>query len=119
MSAVHTVTVEVDEDGTPWRFEFACSGGDSDRCRQWCAEDTNCEECSWEVHRWEPVPYCREITWLDGCGAHDTYIGADDGEPIPARSGRIDIEWDGDGYLWRYAEPTPVVATAATHGGEE
>jgi hypothetical protein len=126
VTAEHTVTVEADDDGTPYAFQFACTGGPDDVCHQWCAEGCD-EECigggiilsaaSVEPnaqaplagHRWEPMPpdgrSCRVVDWLDAAGAADTY--ADEDEPHRPGTHRIAEEWTGDDYMWSYADPVP------------
>ena len=120
MTAVHTVDVEI-EDGVAIMFTFVCSGNDSSPCRMWCAD--GCEETCTERpvvgdpdlvaqapvdgHRFVPLrpPTCRVADWLNACDGDDTY-GADYVDE-PHRAGRHAIveEWDGDSYLWTYAEP--------------
>lgn len=115
MSAVHTVTVQADpDDGTPSWFglTFACSGGPEDTCRQWCAEGCE-EECfRYGEHRWAPLnpPYYRVVEWLDAVGSEETYAGDD--ESLRVGTHRIEEEWTGDDYLWRYAELAPRVSDA-------
>jgi hypothetical protein len=130
VTAAHTVTVELDGDGTPGLVRFGCTGGPADECHQWCAE--GCEEqCDgmpirlWspgqdapelvaqapaQGHRWEPMPpdgaSCRLVDWLDGTGDwRDTYDGEDYDAPQPLRPGThvIAVYWDGDDYTWHYA----------------
>lgn len=113
----HRVEVELDDDGAPLFVRFTCDAPDGSLCRSWC---TVCEEeCSGtpilgpveliaqatiDGHPYEPVPYCRIVEWLDAAGWDETH---DEDEPLRPGAEPIEDEWDGDSYLWHYAEPEP------------
>jgi len=138
VTAVHYADVTLDADGTVESVRFTCAGGPADLCHQWCAE--GCEELCYgtpirlwspgqdvpeliaqapaQGHQWEPMPpdgsSCRVVDWLDASGDwRDTYAGEDQDTP-QLRAGRhvITEEWDGDNYLWSYAEDLLVVTDA-------
>jgi hypothetical protein len=135
MSAQHRL--DLAEPGTFMGARVICLGGPADMCQQWCAE--GCEEQCYETpilsgaqielvaqapidgHRWEPTGSCGIADWLDAGDLAETYTGDDDiwqwdddGETQPGiRSGLIDVSWDGEDYLWDYAEPAPQSGRAA------
>lgn len=120
----HAVEVEVEEfdDGSSSAtvVRFTCSAPAGSLCRSWCVECE--EECSatpilreveqvaqapLDGHRYEPVPYCRVVEWLGAGDAGDREELHADDEPLRPGARPIEEEWDGDGYLWRYAVPEP------------
>lgn len=137
MSVEHFVEVELDDTGDPLVVRFVCTGGPDDRCRQWCAE--GCEEYCLDPprstpadplyfppgtvivtgHRWANTGSCREVDWVDAVGWRDSgWVNEPDegGEremmTTDLRPGRhlIELDWDGDDYIWRYATPVEVKA---------
>lgn len=103
--------------------EESCNGGLPIR---WTANGPGVElvaQAPVDGHRWEPTPRigessCREMDWLDAVGWQDTGW-VDDPDPgvgerevavRDLRDGRhrIEIEWTGDDYVWRY--PAAVVS---------
>lgn len=131
MTAEHYAEAEVLEDGYA-SVRFVCTGGPEDECHQWCAEgcEETClggaiilSGAELELvaqapalgHRWEPMPpdgsSCRIVDWLDAVGWQDTgWVEEPDagGERevthADLRPGlhRIEEEWTGDDYIWRY-----------------
>jgi hypothetical protein len=136
VTALHYADVELDGDGEPWLVRFVCTGSPEEVCRQWCAE--GCEEaCYGEPirlwphdeelvaqappagHRWEPYSKdgtsCRIVDWLDAVGWEETgWVDDGNGDRevtvVDLRPGRhrIEEEWTGDDYIWRY--PAEVTA---------
>lgn len=116
--APHTVEVELDEDGDVRALGFACTAPEGSLCRSWC---TVCEEtCSAtpilgpveqvaqapvDGHPYEPVASCRVVDYLDAADWPED-VHAED-EPLRPGVHPIEEEWDGDTYLWRYADPEP------------
>lgn len=118
MSALHYVDVDLTDPDWP-TVTFVCTGGPVDHCRQWCAE--GCEEycLDFRSHRWADTGSCREMGWLNAIGWQDSgWIDEPDkggereittADLHPGRH-RIETEWTGDDYIWRYAaaaEATP------------
>lgn len=66
-----------------------------ERCDAW-GEAGQCEHES--IYR--DSGECRVLPWLESATWDETYSGA----PTQVRSGRVVVEWDGDGYTWHYAE---------------
>lgn len=111
----HFIDWRIDNAREPYA-RFRCTADVGAHCRAWCAE--GCEEfCShqprtaatWEDgtrvvvgHRWEDTGECRIVTWLENGGTPGELFMGDDETPV--RSGEIEVEWDGDCYLWQYAE---------------
>jgi hypothetical protein len=123
-----TYTIEVDEDsaGDLWVVRIVCHAAEDAICRCWCAE--GCEETCYgsriyvaaeppelvaqaptEGHRWAPIGSCRIVDWLEACGAEDSH---DEEEPLRPGTHPIEADWDGDMYVWRYAEPDAAVTDA-------
>lgn len=116
--APHTVEVDLDEDGAPRVARFACHEPEGALCRSWC---TVCDEtCAGtpilepveliaqapvDGHPYEPVSSCRFVDYLDAADWPEE-VHAED-EPLRPGVHPIECEWDGDTYLWRYAEPEP------------
>lgn len=122
----HYVEVEVEDAGTEDETlrvgSFTCDAPEGSLCRSWCAE--GCDEVCYgtpilggevEVvaqaplagHRWEPVPYCGVVEWLNGSDAYDREEAHGVDESLRPGVHPIEYEWDGDTYLWHYAEPEP------------
>lgn len=111
MTATHSVTVETDDDGTAHSHTFTCTGTAADECHQWCSQGCD-ESCPGPAtHRWEDTGECRILVWYDALDVSDTYADSED-DPWPNRSGRIEDEWTGDGYIWRYRDDAPTEAAA-------
>lgn len=131
MSAEHYAEVDLTDPDWP-TVRFVCTGDDADVCRQWCAEgcEEKClgddivlwpeltagEEAPDGIHRWEPTPAiggssCREMDWLGAVGWEDSGWTEDDDQITAAqlRPGRhrIETEWTGDDYIWRYPAEVP------------
>lgn len=95
---------------------FTCTAPIGATCRCWCTE--GCDEfCSGKPvygdpelvaqapvdgHRWADTGECRIVTWLENGGTPGELFMGEDDEPL--RSGWIETEWEGDCYLWQYAE---------------
>jgi len=110
----HRVEWRIDNACEP-RARFTCSAPLGAQCRSWCA--VGCEEICTDQptshrqedgtvivvgHPWEDSGECRIVTWLENGGTPgELYMGEDD-EPV--RDGPIETDWDGDAYLWQYAE---------------
>lgn len=123
----HFVEVTVEDEGTPDAFHtvqrFTCTAPAGSLCRAWCTEP-DCEEACHGtphlgeveliaqaptgLHRWEPVDYCRIVEWLGAGDAYDREELHAEDEPLRPGVHPIAEEWDGDTYLWRYAEPAEV-----------
>lgn len=130
MTVEHFIDVELDEDNYPSSVRFVCTGTADDICHRWCAEgceesctdshycETACEEpCGREgqPHRWEPISdgtSCRIVDWLDAVGWQDSGWHDDPelgdveitAEQLRPGRHRIEEEWTGDDYIWRYPE---------------
>ena len=132
----HLVEVDRNEDDELYVVRFVCKAAPDAVCRSWCADgcDEVCRARSVYVsaepvevaqapvdsHRFVPMdpPSCRVADWLNVGDAYDReelYAGIELDErnrPI-LRPGLqpIEEEWDGDSYLWSYAdeltEPEP------------
>jgi hypothetical protein len=116
----HRVEVEVDDDGSPEYLSFTCDAPEGSLCRSWC---TVCEEeCSGtpilgpvelvaqapvDGHPYAPVPYCRLVVWLGAGDTQDAIERHDEDEALRPGTHPIEVSWDGDEYLWHYAEPEP------------
>lgn len=123
----HLVEVEED-DGDLFVGRFVCEAVPDALCRSWCVECE--EECRARdvyvsdepdgtaarhapagAHRFVPMdpPTCRVVDYLNA-SAGDRFDSEElHAEDEPLRPGRHPIveEWDGDCYLWTYAEPDP------------
>lgn len=122
----HLAEVEED-DGELSVVRFVCEAAPDALCRSWCVDGCEDECVARDVyvshapdsiaaeqapdgaHRFVPMdpPTCRVVDYLGAGDAHDrAELHAED-EPL--RPGRHPIveEWDGDCYLWTYAEPEP------------
>lgn len=126
----HLVEVDTNEDGDLYVVRFVCQAADDAVCRAWCVE---CEEtCTARdvfvsaepdgtaarhapegAHRFVPMdpPTCRIADWLGAGDAYDReelYAGddLDERNRVILRPGLQPIEesWDGDSYLWEYAD---------------
>ena len=110
VAAVHSVTW--DHDGDRIHGRMVCSAGELADCRTSCAE--GCE--SWgdvsddgaahtlsdgTVHAMRPHEYCNVVEWIANGDVLETYY---DGADRPVHDGPVLISWDGDDYLWRYAD---------------
>lgn len=111
--SIHRIEWRIDNASEPYA-RFSCSAEIGAICRSWCA--VGCEEfCESQPrrlpqsdgttvvigHPWEDSGECRIVAWLENSGtAGELYSGDDE----PLRSGPIEYEWDGDAYLWQYAE---------------
>lgn len=137
MTAQHRL--ELAEPGSFAGARVVCLGTEEDLCRRWCAE--GCEEGCWhtplaaevelvaqapvEGHRWEPLGYCREATWLEAVGIEELHADPDgfpfdeDGAAqLGVRSGLIEISWTDDDYVWSYAEPAPPLLPVPVSAGQ-
>ncbi len=131
MTAEHYADADILADGYA-SVRFVCTGGDEDGCRQWCADgcEESClardivlwpdrvpvDRAPDDLHQWAPTPKigessCREMDWLDACGWQDSgWVddeeegGEREMEATDLRPGRhrIEVEWTGDDYIWRY-----------------
>ncbi len=106
--AQHLLTLTLNDWGVD--AKVTCLGGSDARCHQWCARCTEGqnEACSCT----DPTPLtdqgrCLPTEWLN----EDEVLACLDtiGVDTPARSGLIDIAWNGDSYSWTYAQ-TPTQA---------
>jgi hypothetical protein len=124
----HLIEVDRNEDGDLYVARFVCHAPPDALCRSWCVE---CEEtCTArtvyvatepldvaqappEGHRFAPMdpPTCRIVDWLGAGDAYDReelYAGddLDERNRVILRPGLRPIEesWDGDSYLWEYAD---------------
>lgn len=125
----HLVEVDRNEDDELYVVRFVCEAAPEALCRAWCAD--GCEEVCLartvyvaaeplllaqappEGHRFVPMdpPSCRVADWLNVGDAYDraelySGIEVDERGHVLLRPGRrpIEDEWDGDGYLWSYAD---------------
>lgn len=131
MSAQHRL--DLFEEGSLLAAKVVCLGGPEDECQQWCAEGCEeecretpilhpahkepCPQAPVDGHQWERIDHCRIAEWLehddlyDACQDPDDDLfewdEATDNQPR-LRSGLIDVEWDGETYLWSYAEEAVV-----------
>ena len=127
MTAQHRL--DLFEEGSLLAARVVCLGGPEDECQQWCAEGCE-EECYhtpilWPTvkppspmapidgHQYMPSGSCRFADWLNADDLYDACQDPDDDlfewdeetDSQPRlRSGLIDVEWDGETYLWQYAE---------------
>lgn len=118
----HLVEVEL-VDGEPTVARFVCTEPEGSLCRAWCVE---CEEqcvarsvyvaaepldpiaqAPVEGHRFAPIASCRIVDWLGAGGSGDMEELHAEDEPLRPGLHPIEEEWDGDTYLWSYAEPEP------------
>lgn len=131
----HLVEVDRNDDGDLYVVRFVCEADPLALCRAWCADGCE-EECvarevyvsaepvepvaqaPVEGHRFAPMGEgrCRVVEWLGAGNAEDAldlYAGDDLDRWNRAilRPGRHPIEesWDGDSYLWEYAEQPAAV----------
>jgi hypothetical protein len=51
-------------------------------------------------HPLRVVDYCNALVWIDNQSVEDSCVG---GWPSEFKDGPVDIEWDGDTYVWSYA----------------
>lgn len=68
--------------------------------------------------------HCNLATWIDACGVWDMFIEQDDPayaglawHPELLPDGAIDVEWDGDEYVWNYADPETIGALIGRAAG--
>lgn len=102
MTNHHSMTATID-DGGAIRFEAKCDADEGAPCRSFCNE---CEEYLREDHDQHAIVdqgRCLAIEWLtiDPDQIPELY----NGETAEIRSDFIDLEWQGEGYLWAYADP--------------
>jgi hypothetical protein len=127
----HLVEVDTNEDGELYVARFMCRAAPDALCRSWCVECE--EECTApsvyvaaepldpvaqapvDAHRFAPLDppgeRCRVVDWLGAGDAYDReelYAGddLDERNRVILRPGLRPIEesWDGDSYLWEYAD---------------
>jgi hypothetical protein len=87
---------------TWYRSRFTCSGDPTSNCHLDCENSGGCEQYPCD-HMPVDRSTCNVVDWLEAEEAEDTY----DGPETAARNGPIEIEWNGDGYVWHYATEAP------------
>lgn len=123
----HLVEV-VEEDGELYVERFVCEAAPDALCRSWCVEPECEEQCVARdvyvshapdsiaaeqapegAHRFVPMdpPSCRVADWLGMGDRHDREELHAEDEPLRPGWHPIVEEWDGDCYLWSYAEREP------------
>lgn len=98
----HTITWTIYRGGPVFGL-VKCQAGEDAPCRLTCS--AGCEEWGPDhEHPLVPTRDCLVAEWLHNDDPSECYDGPDDTLVV---DGPIEVEWTGDGYVWRYPEPTP------------
>lgn len=105
---------------------LTCTATKGGACRLTCRQ--GCEEYATDgSHEHQLVDYgcCTAAGWINEGHPDEVYDGGPDDEPV--RDGPVHVQWDGDGWVWRYADVPHLsrdelirIAAAAIHdaGGD-
>jgi hypothetical protein len=119
---LHRIEWTIRDDGGP-QARLSCDAPEGSKCRLECAEQCGSE--SWPCRSWDPAtddwsPVYHDLTdsgwcgvlayWDDGTAAE---VYDQDAGEAQVRSGPISVRWNGDNYLWRYADEDEALAREA------
>ena len=85
--------------------EWKCEADATADCKTYCpAPECQDEACvDYDRHRQHWVPFddggCSALVWLEEGGTWDEMY---EGPDVDVHSGPIVLNWEGDGYSWRY-----------------
>lgn len=100
VDSVHSVSWDLEAGYCAGTLQCTAPAGSP--CRLWCS--VGCEEycVNPDEHPQVDQGRCLVVEWMDACG--DGAIDLYEGEKTTPHDGPITCRWDGDGYLWSYAE---------------
>jgi hypothetical protein len=111
----HRVTFEIETDDLTGRIH--CDAPATAECHRSCAEgcetwgdvsdDGNSHEMGdGTVHAMRSHEYCNVVEYISNGDDLEVYY---DGDRMPAHDGPVLVSWDGDAYVWHYADQPEAV----------